>query len=67
MIFKERNMAMVFNKTTNYDLNLASKTCQRHLETRAANVWDRSRRSVIPCLSLFVIFSRWMLIMHKPN
>jgi len=28
------------NETTNYDFILPSKTCQRHLQTRAANVWD---------------------------
>jgi len=34
----ERSIAMVFNETTMYDFILPSKTCQRHLEARAANV-----------------------------
>jgi len=32
MVFKERSIAMVFNKTTNYDFILQSKTWQRHLQ-----------------------------------
>jgi len=31
---------MVPNETTNRDFILPSKTCQRRLKTRAANVWD---------------------------
>ena len=32
--------AMVFNETTNYGFILVNKTRQRHIETRAANVWE---------------------------
>jgi len=31
---------MVFNETTNYGFILVNKTRQRHIETRAANVWE---------------------------
>jgi len=34
-----RKNDMVFKETTNYDFILRSRTCQRHLETTAANVW----------------------------
>ena len=43
-----RSIAMVFNETTNYDFILSSKTCQRNLETRAANVWDLVRSTNHP-------------------
>jgi len=41
--FSHRSIAITTNETTNYDFILPSKTCQRHLETRAANVWDLVR------------------------
>jgi len=60
-----RRIAMFFNPTINYDFSLPSKTCQRHLETRAANVSDlvQSHQSPFqkePCLSLvsFQFFHR---------
>jgi len=28
-----------FKETINYYINLSSKTCQRHFETGAANIW----------------------------
>jgi len=31
---------MIFYETTNFYFILPSKTCQRHFETKAANVWD---------------------------
>jgi len=37
LIFKER--CMVFDETTNYSFILPNKTCHRHFETAAANVW----------------------------
>jgi len=40
MAFKERNMVIVFDETTNYDPILLSNTPKRHLETSAANIWD---------------------------
>ena len=33
-------------ETTNYDFILPSKSCQCHLETKAANVWDLVHRGV---------------------
>jgi len=33
-------MVFKLNETKNYDFILPSNTCKRHLETRAANVWD---------------------------
>jgi len=38
MAFKERNMVIVFDETTNYDPILLSNTPKRHLETSAANI-----------------------------
>ena len=40
MVFKEKNIAMVFNEATVYDFSLPNKNCQRHLETRVSNVWN---------------------------
>jgi len=60
---------MIFNETTNFDFNLR-KTCQCHIETRAANVWDLVQSdgsitlSIKPCLSL-LIFSLETFITKK--
>jgi len=35
---------MVFNETTKLFFGLRSKTCQRHLETWAANVWELTQK-----------------------
>ena len=37
--FFQTSIAMIFNQITNYDFILPTETCQRHLETRAVNVW----------------------------
>jgi len=37
--FLQRSIALFFKETVNYYVNLSSKTCQRHFETRAANSW----------------------------
>jgi len=45
-------MAIVFNETTIFDFVLPSKTCWRHLETRALNVWNlvQSDKQNLGCL-----------------
>jgi len=53
---------MVFNETINYDFILPCKTCQRHLETRAANVWDLVQSDQPPFrknLYVFVFLCTW--------
>ena len=44
----------------------ASKTCQHHSQTRAANLWDLSK-AINKTLLAFGSFSQWTLIMHKPH
>jgi len=71
--FFHNSIAMVFNETTNYNY-LPRKTCQRHLETSAANVRDlvQSDQSPFqkPCLSLIFHGERSSYIkltIHKPD
>jgi len=44
----------------------ATKICQHHLQTRAANLWDLSK-AINKTLLAFGSFSQWTLIMHKPH
>ena len=37
--FFQRCTVLLFKETINYYVSLSSKTCQRHFETRAANIW----------------------------
>jgi len=49
------------NKTINYDFRLPSNTWKRHLETRAANVWDLVQSDQSPfhaCLCCFFLSER---------
>jgi len=41
-------------------------SCQRHLETSFKRLESHLKRSIKPCLFL-LIFSRWTLIIHKPD
>jgi len=46
--FFHRSIAITTNETTVYDFITPNKTCERHLETRSANVWNlvRSNQSL---------------------
>jgi len=57
-IFKQgtsfhRSIAIMTNETTNYNFILPSKTCQRHLETRAVILSKAITHFIKPWLSLF--------------
>jgi len=49
-------LIMVFNETKNYDFILPSKTCQPHLETRTANVWDLVQSHQSPFQKTVLVF-----------
>jgi len=37
--FFQRSIALLFEEILHYYVNLSSKICQRHFETRATNTW----------------------------